>query len=139
MMRLRYAIGGIAAVALIALPSSASASHRGNGGGQVNGLAAQQCAQERSNLGKKAFLKKYGAKHSMRACTRRTRPQVASSVNTANTGCEQELAQGGAADFIDSYGDDASTPVADAMAECVAEDIDEILNPGDYVDDGTDD
>jgi hypothetical protein len=136
-VKVRYAIGGIAAAALIALPASASAS-QGNSG-QVNGLAAQQCAQEKSDIGNKAFRKKYGAKHTMRSCARRTVPQVVSAVNTAGGDCQDELDQIGLADFIDEYGDDASTPVADAMDECVAEDADQILNPDDYVDDGTDD
>ena len=82
-VRVRYAIGGIAAAALIALPASASASHGGNGGGQVNGLAAQQCAQEKANIG--------------------------------------------------------TDSVQSAMDECVAEDVDQILNPDDYVDDTGDD
>ncbi len=43
------------------------------------------------------------------------------------------------ADFIDSYGDDALTPLNQAIQECVAEDVDQIFNPGDYVDDGIDD
>jgi hypothetical protein len=137
-VRVRYAIGGIAAAALIALPASAPASHGGHRGA-INGLAAQQCAQERADIGKKAFRKKYGAKHTMRTCTRRIVPQVASAVGTANSDCQDELAQGGVADFIDSYGDDALTPVDAAMQECVAEDVDVILNPCDYVDDGTDD
>jgi hypothetical protein len=136
-VRVRYAIGGIAAAALIALPASASASQGDQG--QVNGIASQQCAQERADIGKKAFRKKYGARHTMRTCIREARPQVSSAVTVANQDCTDELAEIGPVDFIDEYGDDASTPLADAMAECVAEDADEILNPDDYVDDGTDD
>lgn len=136
-VKLRYAIGGIAAVALIALPAGASAQGP-QGNGQTTGIAAQQCAQERSDIGKKAFRKKYGARHTMRTCARRTVPQVSTAVNTATGDCQDELAQIGTADFIDEYGDDASTPLADAMDECIAEDTDQILNPQDYVDDGTD-
>ena len=136
-VKLTYAIGGIAAVALIALPAGASAQGT-QGNGQITGLAAQQCAQEKSDIGKKAFRKKYGARHTMRTCARRTVPQVSTAVNTANSDCQDELARIGTADFIDEYGDDASTPLADAMEECIAEDTDQILNPQDYVDDGTD-
>jgi hypothetical protein len=134
-MRVRYAIGGIVVAALIALPASAAAGQ----GGQVNGLAAQQCAQEKADTGKKAFRKKYGAKHTMRACTRRTLPQVAAATGTANQDCQDELASEDPAQFIDDYGEDATDTIDNAMAECVAEDVDQILNPDDSVDDPTDD
>jgi hypothetical protein len=129
-VRLRYAIGGIAAAAFIAaLPAGASAS---NGGGQANGLAAQQCAQEKADIGKKAFRKRYGDRHPMKTCARRTLPEVVKAVDTANQDCVDELAEDGVADFIDTYGDDVTTPVDVAMNECVAEAADEILNPDDY-------
>jgi hypothetical protein len=134
-MRVRYAIGGILAAALIALPASAAAKQTG----QVDGLAAQQCAQEKAEIGKKSFRKKYGAKRTMRACARRTRSQVVAATGTANSECQDELAENGPAEFIEDYGEDETSSVGDAMAECVAEDIDEILNPDDYVDDEEDD
>jgi hypothetical protein len=134
-VRRRYAIGGIAAAALLALPAGAAASQ----GGQANGVAAQQCNQERADIGKKAFRKRYGAKHTMRACVKRTRPEVVAAMGTATSDCQDELGQNGTAQFLDDYGEDATDPVDDAMAECVAEDTDEILNPVDYVDDGEDD
>jgi hypothetical protein len=131
MVKVRYAIGGIAAAALLALPAGAAASQ----GGQVNGLAAQQCAKERAEIGKKAFRKRYGAKHTMRNCTKRTKPQVQSALGTASGDCQDELTQNGAAEFIDDYGEDAGDSLENAMAECIAEDVEEILNPDDYVDD----
>jgi hypothetical protein len=134
-VRVRYAIGGIVAAALIALPASAAAQQ----GSQVNGLAAQQCAQEKADIGKKAFRKKYGAKRTMRACTRRILPQVVAATGTANQDCQDELTENGPAEFIDDYGDDDTSSVGSAMAECVAEDVDEMLNPDDYVDDTEDD
>jgi hypothetical protein len=134
-MKLGYAIGGIAAAALLALPASAAASQ----GGQANGVAAQWCNQERADLGKKAFRKRYGAKHTMRACLKRTRPDVVAAMGTANSDCADELAENGATEFIDDYGEDATDTVDNAMAECIAEDTDEILNPEDYVDEGGDD
>ena len=134
-MKLRYAIGGIAAAALLALPAGAAASP----GGQVTSLTAQQCAQERADIGRKAFHRRYGVKHAMRACARRTRPQVAAGLGTASTDCQDELAEYGAADFIGSYGEDVTDTVDNSMVECIAEDADQILNPQDYVDDGGDD
>jgi len=134
-VKLRYAIGGIAAAALLALPAGAAASQ----GGQVTSLTGQQCAQEKADIGRKAFRHKYGARHAMRACARRTRPQVAVALATASSDCQDELAQGGVADFIDEYGDDVTDTVDNSMAECIAEDADQILNPEDYVDDGSDD
>jgi hypothetical protein len=130
-VRVRYAIGGIAAVALIALPAGAAAKQ----GGQVESLAAQQCNQERADIGKRAFHRKYGDKHSMRSCAKRTRPQVTAALGTAAGDCQDELDQSSAAEFIDDYGDDATDSIDSAMNECVAEDVDLILNPDDYVDD----
>jgi hypothetical protein len=129
-VKLRYAIGGIAAAALIALPAGAAA-----GGGQVNSLTAQQCAQEKADIGKKAFRKRYGAKHTMRNCAKRTKAQVAAALGTANADCQQELAENGSTEFIDDYGSDDTDTLGDAMSECMAEDVDQILNPDDYVDD----
>jgi hypothetical protein len=134
LVKVRYAIGGIAAAALLALPAGAAASQ----GGQVNSLTAQQCNQEKADIGKKAFRKRYGVKHTMRACVKRNRPQVAAALDAASADCQDELAQNGFAEFIDDYGEDATDTLDNAMAECVAEDADEILNPEDYVDDGED-
>jgi hypothetical protein len=134
-VKFRYAIGGIAVAALLALPAGSAAS----AGGQVTSLTAQQCSQERAAIGKKAFRKRYGATHTMRTCAKRTKAQVAAALNTANADCQDELAQNGLADFIDEYGEGATDTPENAMAECIAEDADEILNPDDYVDDGEDD
>jgi hypothetical protein len=135
-MKLRYAIGGIAAATLLAMSAGAAASQ----GGQVNSLAAQQCNQERADIGKKAFRKRYGAKHTVRSCVKRTRPQVVAALATAGSDCQDELAQSGTTVFIDDYSEDATDTLGDAMTECIAEDADEILNPEDYVDDdGSDD
>jgi hypothetical protein len=133
-VKVRYAIGGIVAAALLALPAGAAATQ----GGQVEGLTAQQCSQERADLGKRAFHKRYGARHTMRNCAKRTRPQVAAAIGTASQDCRDELAQSGTTQFIDDYGLDATDSVDNAMEECVAEDVDQILNPGDYVDTGDD-
>ena len=136
MVRVRYAIGGILAAALLALPAGATAGQ----GGQVSSLATQQCVQERAAIGKKAFHKKYGAKHSMKVCAKHTRTQVVTAVRTANDDCQAELNEIGAANFIDEYGDEPTDSVDYAMSECVAESVDEILNADtsdDIEDDGT--
>ena len=134
-MRARYAIGGILVAALLAFPTSAVAGQ----GGQVASLAAQQCKQERAEIGKKAFRKRYGARHGMRTCGKRMRPQVTAALSTAGSDCQAELAQIGLTQFILEYGEDLTDTLDSVMAECIAEDIDEILNPEDYVDEGEDD
>src|SRR5690349_5137680 len=128
----RYAIGGMIA-ALLALPAGAAAT----GGGQVQSLAAQQCSEQPSDLGRRAFHKRYGAKHAMRTCIKRTRPQVAGVLDPASQSCQLELAQDGSAEFLDEYLDDPGT-LDDAMAECVAETVDELLNPEDTGDEEAD-
>ena len=133
-MKVRYAIGGILVAGLLALPASPAAGQ----GGQVATLAAQQCAKERGSIGKRSFRKKYGAKHTMRSCAKRNRARVVSAVATAGQDCQAELSELGVADFIDEYGDEPTDSVDYAMDECIAEDIDEILNPEDYVDDEDD-
>lgn len=75
----------------------------------------------------------------MRSCAKRTRPAVNAALDTAGSDCQDELAQSGTSQFIEDYGEDATDTLDNAMAECVAEDTDEILNPEDYVDDGSDD
>ena len=126
-MKVRYAIGGILVVALLlALPAGAAAKQ---GGGPLDQMTAQQCSQERSTVGKKAFRKKYGAKHTMRNCVRRNRTQVASAAQTAGQDCQSELASVGVEMFIDEYGDDPTDTLDHAMSECISEGIDEILNP----------
>lgn len=117
--------------ALLALPAGSAAS----GGGQVTSLTAQKCAKERAAIGKKAFRKRYGAKHPMRACSKKATGEVAAAVGTANSDCQDELAEIGLADFIDEFGADDTDTLDNAMAECV----DESLNPDDYGDDGEDD
>jgi len=134
-MNLRYASGGMLVAALLLLPVSAAASQNG----PVNGLGAQYCAQERATIGKKAFHKKYGAKHTMRSCVRRNHKFVVAAIRVANQDCQDELAMTGDVGFIDEYGDDPTDSLDSAMQECVAEEIDTILSPDTGEDDGTDD
>jgi hypothetical protein len=133
-VRARYAIGGILAAALLALPASAAAGQ----GGQVATLAGHQCAHERADLGKRVFRKRYGQKHPMRACARRHRARVSAAVGSASQDCQADLADFGETDFIDLYGDEPTDSLDYAMAECVAEGVDEILNPDDDLEEDTD-
>jgi hypothetical protein len=133
-VRVRYAIGGILVAALLAFPASAAAGQ----GGQVSALTAQQCSQERGKIGKRAFRKRHGAKHTMRSCIRRTRPKVASALSAASQECQQELAETGPEQFILDYAWDEDT-VENAMSECLADTVDQILNPGDWSEETEDD
>ena len=135
-VRFRYAIAGVMVVGLLALSPGATAAR----GGPVAGLSSQQCAQERADIGKRAFRKRYGRKHAMRTCARRNRARVAGAAGTAAQDCQEELADLGETDFIDEYADLAHDSADTAMAECIAEEVDQILNPDDYIDDdGTED
>jgi hypothetical protein len=134
-VKIRYAIGGILVAGLLALPASPAAGQ----GTQVATLAAQQCVQERAAIGRRAFRKKYGAKHTVRSCVRRNRARVSKAVATAGADCQAELSDLGQVDFIDEYGDDPTDSLDSVMEECVAEDVDEILNPDASVEDPSDD
>jgi hypothetical protein len=103
------------ACAVLALPAVASA--KGSAGG-VDKLAAKACAQERKDLGRTAFAKKYGADNPMRACVRRTRGRARAALRSASEACQQELAELGPADFADEWASDDTG--ADALAECIA-------------------
>lgn len=120
--------------ALLALPASAAAGQRG----QVATLAGQQCAQERADVGRRVFRKRYGQKHTMRVCAKRHRARISAAVGSAGQECQADLVDFGEADFIDLYGDEPTDSLDYAMAECVAEGVDEILNSDDS-DDGEDD
>ena len=120
--------------AVFALPASAA----GGQGGQVATLAGQRCAQERAEVGRRVFRKRYGQKHAMRVCAKRHRARVSAAVGSASQDCQADLVDFGETDFIDLYGDEPTDSVDYAMAECVAEGVDEILNSDDDVEDGTD-
>lgn len=138
-MKAGHVIGALLLAALLVLPATAAAGQVGQVG-QVSSLAAQQCAQERGTSGKKAFRKKYGPKRAMRACVKRNRARVAAALGTAAQDCRAELSDLGETDFVDEYADLGVDSVDTAMEECIAEDVDELLNPDDYIDDdGTDD
>jgi hypothetical protein len=126
-------MGGMIVAGLLALPAGAAAKQSG----PVAGVAAQQCAQERATVGRRAFRKRYGAKHTMRNCVRRNRAKAASTLNSAADECQQELAQLGPEEFILDYAWDEET-IENAMSECISDTVDEALDPDDSSDD-TDD
>ena len=119
----------IAAV-LLAMPAVAEAKQSG----PVAGMAGQQCAQERADVGRKAFHKRYGAKHTMRTCIKRTRPRIAAAVTSATDGCQQELVQDGSDQFILDWAWDEDT-VENAMSECIDQAVDDLLATDDSGDD----
>jgi hypothetical protein len=74
----------------------------------------------------------------MRNCSKRSRPKVASAFSSATNDCQQELAQSGPDEFILDYAEDEET-VENAMSECIADSVDQVLNPEDSGDDESDD
>jgi hypothetical protein len=120
-------VASIAVAALLVMPPGAAAKQ---GTSQLDKAAAQQCAQERHAIGRRAFDRKYGTKRRMRACIRRNRVRVRSALQAAGSSCQEELSEMGLAAFIDEYGDEPTDPLSLAFDECVAEGIDEILDPG---------
>ena len=88
-----------AVAALFALPA-ASAS----GATLVGTLAADACAAEKADLGKKAFKKRYGAKKPMKACIKRAKPQARAAVDEATDECLWELEEYGDEEFYAEWG-----------------------------------
>ena len=125
-VRIRIAIACFAAGALLAVPATASAGQ----GGPAASVAARQCSQERSVVGRKSFRKRYGGKHTMRVCIRRNRGRASAALTNATQECQSELAQDGPDEFIVDWAWDEDT-VDDAMGECVADGVNAILNPDD--------
>jgi hypothetical protein len=115
----------VISAALLVLPAGAPAKTS-----PVDKQAAQACAQEKKSIGRKAFTKKYGeAPRGMQNCIRRTRGKVRAAQREAEQACQAELAALGLEQFIEDYGSDETG--WDAMANCVAEQADGILVPGD--------
>jgi hypothetical protein len=116
----------VTCVALLATSASAPAA------ASVDRLAASTCAKERKANGRKAFTKKYGERRSMQTCIRRSRAKVGSAQRQAEQECADELAEVGFAEFAEDYGSDETG--SDAMANCIADTIDFILDPSDDAD-----
>jgi transposase len=128
MPKARHLIVAFAAILLLALPASASAAAKA-GGKSVDRLAAQACAKERKQIGRSAFLKKYGERATTRACVRRTRNRVKAALRDASNECLAELAEIGPAEFAEDYGSDETG--SDAYEECVELTVSVNLDPGD--------
>jgi hypothetical protein len=125
MRKIPLLIGALAAVAVLAAPTAAAAKRSAK---PVDRLAAQTCAQERHQVGRAQFRKKYGQRP-MRACVRRTRGKARGAFRKATDRCSQELALLGPVAFGEEYDFDED-PATD-FAECVAETALEILDPED--------
>jgi transposase len=113
-MPARHPLLALAAVLMLVLPASSAAKA---GGKTVDRLAAQACAKERKQIGKSAFLKKYGERAPARACLRRSRSKVKAALRDASSECLAELAEIGPAEFAEDYGTDETG--SDAFEECV--------------------
>jgi transposase len=113
----------VTCVAVLATSVSAQAAT------SVDKAAAATCAKERKAIGRKAFTKKYGERRSMQKCIHRTRGRVWAAQRQAEQECAEELAEVGFADFAEDYGSDETG--SDAMANCIADATDFILDPGD--------
>jgi hypothetical protein len=124
MPRIGWTITVLVLIALLALPSAGAAKGAGK---SADKLAAGTCIKERKQIGRTAFAKRYGERRAMRACIRRSRGKVKAAVTQATTACEQELAVLGWLEFVHLYGSDEIG--ADAFAECVADEVDEVLDP----------
>jgi hypothetical protein len=126
MPRPRHLVVALAATALLAMPASASAKA---GGKSVDRLATQACAKERKQLGKAAFVKKYGERAPARACVRRARNRARAALRNATNECLAELAEIGPAEFAEDYGTDETG--SDAFEECVELTASASLDPDD--------
>jgi hypothetical protein len=114
MPRPRHLVVALAATALLAMPVSAPAKAAEK---SVDRLSTQACAKERKQLGKSAFLKKYGERAPARACHRRARNRAKAALRNASNECLAELAEIGPAEFAEDYGTDETG--SDAYEECV--------------------
>jgi hypothetical protein len=124
MPRIGWTTTALVLIALLMIPSAGAAKGVGK---SSDTLAAAACAKERKQIGRAAFTKEYGERRAMRVCVRRSRGKVKAAVTQATTACEQELAVLGWLEFVYLYGSDETG--ADAFAECVADEVDEALDP----------
>jgi hypothetical protein len=116
MPRTRHLVVALVATLVLVLPASAAAKA---GGKPVDRRAAQACAKERKQIGRSAFLKKYGNRQPARACVRRARNRVRAALRAAESECLAELAEIGPAEFAEDYGSDETG--SDALEQCINE------------------
>ncbi len=124
MRKAGHLLVALAAILLLALPASAA---KKAGGKPVDRLAAQACANERQQIGKAAFRKKYGERGTVRACVRRARNQAKAALRNATDQCLAELAELGPEEFAEEYGTDETG--SDAFQECVDWTAELLLEP----------
>jgi hypothetical protein len=126
MPRTRHLVVALAAILVMVLPASAAAKA---GGKPIDRRAAQACAKERKQIGRSAFLKKYGNRQPARACVRRTRNRVRAALHAAESECLAELAEIGPTEFAEDYGSDETG--SDALEQCINETLGLYLDPDD--------
>jgi hypothetical protein len=118
----------LAIVALVALVLGANGPAPANqAGAGTERLAAQVCAKERKEIGRRVFERKYGESDAMRSCLRRARRKARVAAGQANQLCEEELAALGPEGFAEEWESDEGA--GDAMAECVTYTLDSLLLP----------
>ncbi len=90
-----------ALLGLLVLPGAATAqpTAAASAANLVNALAADACAAEKAEIGKRAFRKRYGAKKPMRACVKRAKPDARNAVGEATDECLTELEEYGSEEF----------------------------------------
>jgi hypothetical protein len=95
-----------ALLGLLALPGGVAAgpTATASGANLVNALATDACAAEKSDIGKKAFKKRYGAKKGMKACVKRNKADARAAVTEATDECLWELEEYGDEEFYGEWG-----------------------------------
>ena len=94
-----------ALLGLLVLPGAATAKPTAapSAASLVNALAADACATEKAEIGKRAFRKRYGAKKPMRACVKRAKPDARKAVGEATDECLWELEEYGSEAFYSEW------------------------------------
>jgi hypothetical protein len=111
-------------VALLIVPASAQAK-----GGLATKLATKACAQEKKEIGSRAFLKRYGRK-SMPTCVKKARTEARRAVQTATAECQAEVDDFGIDEFLEDW---------DSFEQCVADLAESEMGSDDESDDDLED
>ena len=90
-----------ALLGLLVLPGAAPArpTATASGANLGNDLANDACALEKSEIGKRAFRKRYGTKKPMKACVKQAKPDARKAVGEATDECLLELQEFGSEEF----------------------------------------
>jgi hypothetical protein len=117
---------------LLALPGAAVAAPTASASASslVTTLATDACVAEKSEIGKKAFKKRYGAKKGMKACVKKAKPQARQAITEATDECIWEL---------EEYGDEEFYYEWDSFTACVEDYAAWIMDGGGFEDDDEED